>query len=48
MNTEAVKTRVFDMAPVTQDAQLHEFIDLIAGVLHHLGGGQKRRERERE
>lgn len=45
MHAEAVQTRVFNMTPVTEDAQLHDSVDLITGVLH---GGQEQRRKTTE
>lgn len=47
MHTEAVQTRVFNMAPVTEDTQLHNSINLVTGVLQE-GTGGKKRKREGE
>lgn len=34
VHTEAVKTRIFHMTPVTEDTQLHESIHHVTGLLH--------------
>lgn len=47
MHTEAVKTRVFHVTPVSEDTQLHTSIHLIAGVLHEREGAQEEKENEK-
>lgn len=39
MHTEAVKTRVFHMTPVSEDTQLHKSIHHVTGALHEGGVG---------
>lgn len=43
MHTEAVKTRIFHMTPVTEDAQLHISIHHVTGALHVAKRGEKKR-----
>lgn len=47
MHTEAVKTRVFHVTPVSEDTQLHTSIHLIAGVLHERERAQEEKENEK-
>lgn len=42
MNTETVKTCIFDLTPVTENSQLHEPINRVARLLQ--GSGQHRRK----
>lgn len=45
MHTKAVKTRIFNMTPVTEDAKLHISINLITRILH-VGGGDRGEKKE--
>lgn len=48
MHTEAVKTRIFHMTPVSEDAQLHKSIHHVTGVLRGEGGTEEKTRIEKK